>query len=600
MPAMGNVCSGSAILFALLFMPGPAHGRTLRQERKPGFQSERPGGNVADSLLAQLRLLRDRQIKAGSLDSAMRTGLELTAIVGTRDDRIAMAKDWLVLSEVSRRSGDLDGAVSSAKKGILVLKTTGNQEEVTKATFNLLDVLLQAGRMSEFKNRSDEALANCQRTADHDGAAKVLYRQGEGLIRQNRPADALTLLHLAIRESPASLEAQEAAAMRFALARAYAALAQWKPAQAAYKEGITRFPQAPRSFPALYGLEAKIHEGLGDLRSALHCEREQATTRDSAFSSVMAERMANIRMMYEVRSKEVDLEKMMETNGNLQAGLANNEKLMRWLAGIAALFAACVLVFVVLRKKEARTVRRTRMRNAVLSGHAKEMEAKSEDLEQQNLRLSHALLHDPSRLPGMVGSPVSACLHWLNFLLLTQVQQAKTPSASEALGELHRRLATLCLMEEHVAKSGDKGILNLRAHWVAMAAALIKEHGMAGRMDPEFTIAAGEVPQEAMLPMSLLVRELLMVSMAHLAAAGGKSRIMVSLRPLGEYQCELVYTDEAGGINRDSLNSGSLEAVMIHAISKAVNGAIILLKGDHTAFQLTFAPMRQGELRRAS
>jgi two-component sensor histidine kinase len=582
-----------------IFTGEPASARTLRTESQSGiFDGERT--EFADSLVGQLRKLRDCQIRAGSLDSAMLTGLQVTAMNGASSNRVAIAMDWQVLASIGQRTGDLPGAVAAARKAVLILKTTGNQGLIASSTLNLMDLLLEAGRFVEFKHLSEEAQRYYEQGADQAGLARILYRQGESLTKQGRAGDALPLLHKALRESPADLPPQEGARMMFALASANAKLAQWSAARSAFQEGLEKMPDALHTFPSLYELDGSIYEGMGDLKNALRCERAQAAAKESALSTILAERLANIRMMYGVQSTEKDLGTVSAENEQLKAAMASNRALVRWLIAIASLMSIVALAFSLLRVKQLHKVRRTQLRNKVLADHAKEMQVKSLDLERQNLRLSHALMEDPERRHSRPESPSSSAVHWIDLILRTQLAHTASPEIALELAELHRRLAGMALLEEHMGKLGEKGSLNLKAHLTELTASMSKEHGLSGKVGVDLMIASGDMQPENLLPICLLIRELFSLSLANAVASDHRTMVRISLRLLGAQQCELLYTDEAGGITREILGNGSREVAMVQMLAEAVGGNIVLLKGEFTSLQFTFGLSGQDTYRKAS
>lgn len=530
----------------------------------------------------------------------MQTSLRITAINGNSSDRAAMADDWLAMARISKLAGNLDGAVYSAKKAVLIQKTTGNQELITTYTMDLLDILLKAGRWLEFKHLSTEALAICQRTGDRSGQANVLYRQGECLSNQGRFADALPLIHQAIGIAPAALPPREAAMMQFALARANAGMGQWELARAAYNRGISKFPGVQANFTELYGLDAKIYEGMGDLQNALRLERKQAMAKDSSLGASMAERLVNIRTMYEVDSIKRNVSVLTASNKEMQARLQGSGTMLYWLGGLALMLAAGLVFFLVLRSKQSRFLQRSRMRNTVLAGHAKEMQAKTLSLERQNLQLSHALMEEPGRQRPWEAGPGTGTVQWMDLMLRTQLNQSYLPGALQALGALKRRMEAIELLEQHAAKTGATGLFNLKAHLASLSTMVIKDHGLLGRMEVEYNATNGEMHPEEVLPLSLIIRELLSMSAAHAASSGRKAMVRAALRDLGPRQFELLYTDENGGLTRDSLNNGSLEAALLHEYARAIGAGMVLLKGDHTTVQLTFRLAQQCEIRKAS
>ncbi len=600
---MRKFYSWVAVMLLAVALPSTMQARTLYSGRNEGGNANQdprastPSNHgLADTLLNKLRSIRDGQIRSGALDSALRTGLRITEINGTSNDRVAMANDWEVMAKIGHESGDLGQAIACSKKAVLILKTTGNHSMVATSTLHLLDFLLEGGRFSEFKHVSEDALAASKRDGDKAGQARLLFRQGECLNQQGRAVDALPLLHSALRESPTDMNDREAACIRFALARAYAGVAQWEAARAAFDDACNRLPGVPRSMPGLYALNATIYEGLGDLPNALKYERLRTATKDSLLDVARAERLANIQTMYEVGAKDKELTQLKETQGALQVALASGQSDLKMLLLALSVLGLSLLVLILLRVRHSYMVRRTRIRGKVIAGQAQVLQAKSLELERQNLRLSHALMLDDlkNRTPGQDE------MKWVELLLNTQARHTTDQVVAQALNDFHDRIRTLSLLNSNMAKQVGPDKLNLKAHLATMAAAMMEKYGMASQITAEITLPENTLATEDLLALSLLLNELLLLTCSKVETMGCEARIRVTLRQLGRQQCELQYTDEVGGISKATIGNGGMSGELVQAIVRSMGGSLLLLKGEHTTLQVTFDPDRHAALRKAS
>lgn len=595
------------ILFLLLGLPlsasvaFPANGAKEGELAKLKAQIETAQHNSdVDTLLARLRQLRDWQMATGVLDSAMHTGLQITSISGGTADRTAMTADWQVLAKVQRRSGDLAGAIISVKKAILVAKTAANPGLYTRVSMDLLDLLLDAGRFNESKHLEDEVLAACTQAGDQAGQAMVLYRQGERLNRQGRSVDALPILQKALREGQSTLPGRESAMILFAKAKANAQLGQWETAHGSFVEGLELFPQACRTHPELLGLQARISEGQGNLPLALQLERAMVRVQDSLLTNAMAERMAGIRIMYEVRAKEEDAAALRKTNAGVQAALDDEQTTVRWLWVTLGAFSVGFLMLVMLRYGQAQAVKRNRLRSTLIADKAKELQVKSLELERQNLRLSQALMEDEERNRNMAGPAGTGELCWVELLLRTGIEHAPDQDSALALMEVRDRVKALSLLKLHAAKEGGRGNFNLKAHLTALSAVLLRKHGQAGNLTVNFNITDDDLLPEDLLPLSLFIHELMLITLAQVAATGSPGQVQVGLRRFGQQQFELLYTDESGNLSKEHLNTGSIGGDLIQALVRHMSGSIRLLKGDFTTLQFTFEQVGLAEFRKAS
>ncbi|MBZ0205411.1 MAG: hypothetical protein K8H89_03730 [Flavobacteriales bacterium] len=579
--------------------PGLDPAAKLTQLRAESFVAERTGRN--DQLLKSLRSLRDLQIQYGAIDSAMNTCLRVVRISGLSDDRFAMAHDWRSLSIVARRAGDLSGAVAAGKRRVLILKTTGDRELEQRASMELLDLLLESKRYREFKHQSEANLAAFKQERNGAGEAQVLCRQGECLTAQGRPVDALSLLHLALRNRDMLEDKKETARLLFALAKANMDIANWSAARSAFEEAMDLTPTAPTSSPELYGLLAGIHEGMGDLRSALHYERVESRTKDSLFSATKAERAARIQLLYGLRAKDEDMATLRSNNQAAADQLLREKTKTRWSLFLSAGLSVGLLLLVLLRRRELSSVRRTRFKNRLITDRAKEAESKTSELEREIQQLSQALVRASENREELTSRsrPSIDEIRMVEILVKTQARHTTDTNVAKTLGQLQSRIGTLNLINKHLGQADELGILQLKAHFTALADHLVRERGLQGTVQMDIKVD-DEVALDHLLPLSLLFSELIRVSLEHEVTGKKPRTISVGLRHLGQHQCELLYLDEAGAINAEALNNSSLGAELVLAWARALGGSILLLKGEVTAFQYTFEQGASAAMRKAS
>ncbi len=598
------------LLFTVFFGARTAHASSIDPEYPAGeLMRLRAGIHLAeqnertDLLLVELRRLRDLQIQFGAVDSALSTCFRIVDISGFSDDRMAMAKDWQALSMVARRSGDPAGAVAASKRSVLILKTTGDQELENIASLDLLDLLLDSERYAEFKHQSEGMLSGFERQGNVAGQVRVLYRQGEYLTAKNRAADALSLLHSALRSREVLANDQEVARILFAMAKANVEVKNWTSARAAFDEGLQLTPNAPQSTPELYGLLARIHEGMGDLESALHYVRKKSVTKDSLFSAATADRAARMQMLFAVQAKDKSMVDLSEENQAMASLLSVERIKIRWTLVICAALSVGILVLMLLRLRHGTSIRRTRLKNVVITGRAKEVEAKSQELERQNLQLSQALMQAKERrelLTSRVGSGAGE-IQLVDLLVRTQIQHTEDGELNAGLIALHSRIKTMDLVNRILVKAEAVGTIHLKAHFMALVDASLREREMSDKMEVSFELVEDEKDlMDDLLPLSLLVNELLQLSIDHAITSTGTSQISIVLRRLALYQFELLYTDHAGAISGEVLNNGRLGAELVLALAQVMGGAVRLLKSESTSFQFTFEPSVDVAIRRAS
>lgn len=555
-----------------------------------------------DMLVKELRRLRDFQTRFSALDSAMSTSQRIVSLSGTTSDRFAMAADWQALARSSQGTGDLSQAIAAAKRAVLILKTTANKGVRNSATLELLDLLLKAKRYPEFKHLSEEALSDYRSERDLSGQTEILYRQGQCLIEEGQPVDALSLLHLALRNRGAIGNDKLMARVLFALARANAQLSEWSTARSAMDEALQLDPQAPLTAPGLHGLCADIDEGLGDLTAALGCLRQERIVKDSTTSAIVAERMARIQTLYAVRTKDRALEDLQTLHREMTAQLADEKKTAQAALMACTGLSVGIMVLLMLQRSRTNSMRRARLKNSVILRQADEIQTRSTELERQNLQLSQALVRDGvnRQQDADLLHPVGNGIKLIDLLVRTQRKNVQNEQVESAIDALHGRIRALALVSENLGKNGAREKLHLKAHFASLADMLLRENGRLGKISVDLDIPGDKVFLDDLLPLSLLVNELLHISLAHASGQDAPGRIFISLSHIGEHQCELLFSDSNGSMTRDRFKNGSAGADLVQALAGILDGTIMLLKSEVTTFQLTYQPGAAVGLRRAS
>lgn len=555
-----------------------------------------------DILLQELRLLRDLQEQYGAVDSALGTSLRVVDLSGMSEDRSAMANDWHVLARVSLRAGDPAGAVAAGKRRLLILKATQDLELEEQATLDLLDLMLISKRYDEFKHQSEEVRNHFERQKNLAGQARVLYRQAEYLTSKGRPADAISLLHAALRKREMLDHDKEVARIFLALAEANAGIKNWSSALKAFQEAMQLAPNLPDSVPAHYGLLAKIHEGLGELGTALHFLRKEASKKDSISSAISAERTMHMQMLHALQVKEKVMAEL-QTENQAMADQVRTERLkLRGTLLLCAALSVGLLLLILLRFRQIISLRRTRMKNAVIQGRAQQMETKRLELERENLHLSQALVQAKESRSGSGPLAITGMdqIHLVDLLINTHLRQAGDATLAKSLSALQGRIKAMNLVHANLRTADKLGGFRMKAHFTALVNALLSERGLTGTLQVSLDLVEDEADLlEDLLPLSLVVNELLQISLDGAIATGSSTAISISLRRMA-HQYELLYTDHAGAINAEALGNGTLSAELVHAWAAVMNGAILLLKSDVTAFQFTFEPSIPSAMRKAS
>lgn len=548
--------------------------------------------------LKALRQLRDLQVQQGSIDSALDCSLRVVELSGLSTDRQGIADDWRQLVRVSREAGDLRGAIEASKRLLLVLKTMDDPVAQREANLEFLDLLLAAERYDEFR-RQGEALAEAYtRTNDLQGLAQVRFRQGEALVVQGHPADAISLLSSALRHQDLIKDERAIARVWFAMAGAKAAIADWGAAYEAFAKGLDRWPNATKDQPDLYGLRSRIAEGRGNLRDALRLERQALLAKDSLLAAGRADLASRLHVLNDIRSHDRELANLRAEHDAATEHLLLMRNRLRWILAGAILACAGFLVLLVLRIHEHHLIWRTKARRILVSGQIREAESRRDELEERNLMLVQALME--AKTKDEEPASVHGSNHLLQLLVDTLRQQAVDPQQVEVLEEVRSRIAIMDMVQYNLHRSGLPSPPNLRAHFTAVANAVLTEFGRDRKVEVDLQIGQIDEAMEDLLPLSLLLSELLRISLGHGGERIGPCTITVALRRMDSSHLEFLYTDPTGALQANGLDRESLCGAMARTWAAELGGTIRLLSGEATTLQYTFRPRAAAALRQAS
>ncbi len=552
-------------------------------------------------LVGTLRQLRDLQMQYGAIDSALSTGLRVVQLYDISEDRLIMANDWRQLSRAAHRVGDLDGAIKAASRMVLILKTANDETAHANATLYLLDLLSEADRQVDFRHYSAEALKLFQEQGNLLGQTRVYYRQGENLLNGSSAADALTLLHLAMRNRGILDSKPEVARILFSVARAQARLKQWPKAREAFDQAWQLDPEAAGTNPGLFDLAADIRLGQNDLRAALDFQRLASHAKDSLFQAGRAFQAARIQVLYDIHLKDKDNAVLEAENQEAMAQLAALQEKVRWFVILCCLFAGAILFLLLWRANHHRVLRRARMKTKVVRGKVKEIEVERTELAQQNLELSMALQQAQAQVLDSSGlRSASDQTFLLQELLDAWTERFPDQQDSPLITLLRSRINVVTLVRRNLQQFDTLGIVNIKAHFTSLVELVRQECGRPHLLHVNLRIADDDLLREGLMPLSLLFAGLVRLSMEHSIATQRPGTVEVVLHRVGASHCELLYTDQGGAITGESLNKGDLTSSMVLTWARAMKGSIRLLKEEATTFQFTYEPQAAAQLRKAS
>lgn len=579
------------------------------QELTTFLQRERIEAHLAsknkdvEATVTALRHIRDLQAQLGAFDSSLATAIKIVGMSGAVDDRKGMASDWQAMARTYTRLGNFSDAVDAQRRGLLILKTIDDRDLLGAATLDFLDLLLKADRLNEFHRQSESAKELFEKSNDPLGTAHVLLRQGESLIQQKRPADALSILHQAWTSFQTVGSPQDRSRTLFALARSNASLSRWAEARTEFDAAMALESDAVSRDPELLGLDSRIHEGNGDLKAALWSSRAQIRVEDSLLSPTMTERLLQLQAVYASQVSEKDIAQLRETNTTTTSDLS----MARWKSRLAFFTIGALLtlmtIMLAIRRRSIRTAKRMNLKNAVLKNQSDAAIVKNLDLEEQNNRLSQLLSNESEKdaILKEIHERMRNNLEIVNSLLAMQGAYAKDERIDALFRDSRSRIHSMALVHEHIYKVGDLRRVNVKAHVMSLATSVLSNHGVQDRLKVDHHITYERSSLEELIPLSLLLNELLTNSARQVSRTTGEATVSITLRPLGEHRCVLLFTHIGQEAEQYRfLHPDDFGSDLIHTLAKQLNGTIHLLKDEGNTFQMTFEPVEGAQMRLAS
>lgn len=555
-------------------------------------------------LLEAVRQQRDLERSAGAYDQFLLSAIRAVAISEQLTDRRALADDLRWLSEAYDRTGAYDQAVEISRKALFLLRTTGDSAAIGRGILDVMNALVHAGHFNEVLKQGEEALSYYERQGDSLGTALVLMTQGETLLRRGNAVDARTLLNKAERMFRENGDDGSLLRTLISLAQANIELKNWELARKRFDEAtaLQHITGAQQGASLLLHLGSRLEEGTGDMMKALAYQRQASAMEDSLFSERMAERMIGLQALYSARDKDA-LNSQLKVENEAYAGMLSSGRIRSriWMTAML-LFGAAAAGFYLMARRMRRLTIRARLRNQVIQGQSEEIKAKNIELEQQNQRLIESLMdvEEKDVVLKEIHHRVKNNLQIVNTLLRLQGSHLNDPRLDVILGDCQGRVRSMALVHEHIYRCGDLNRVNVKAHVIALAEAVLKQYGLFGKVELDVTVSYDRATLDNLIPLSLLLNELLSNSAKHAFKDRDSGRISIMLRKISSEQCELVFSDDGIGMELNRFfESGSFGLELVRNLAAQLNGTIRLLKGEGTTLQMLFAP-EERTLRKAS
>jgi two-component system, sensor histidine kinase PdtaS len=542
--------------------------------------------------------------RLAAYDDLLQDALIATELSQRIGDARLIAADLQWLTMAYEQLGEFDTAVNMSKKALVTLRTTGDSSVIGKAILEVMNALVKAGRYDEVIRHGEEADRFFEAKDDTIGRCQAKVRSAEGLLARGRYADAVPFFHFAARGMGSSAPAQELARIALGLSEAYCGMGRYNEAHAQLDsaEEHYRSGHMPWRTPRVLALRSRISEGSGDLAGALSFQRQHAALKDSIMNERVAERMAGLSRMYDIRAKEAENEVLRSKNEEHTSEIASARTQGFWWLLVSAVLVGALALLIMMLLRFRKAVRRTMMRNKLINAQAQEITKQNLDLQRQNLRLAETLVSEEEKdmLLREIHHRVKNNLQIVNALLRVQGAHLGDAKVEQLLAECQSRIRSIANVHELLYRAGDVKCVSLSDHITAIADGILGTYGLRDRITLQLRMAQERFPIDTLTPLGLIITELITNSAKYAFGDHSAGSITIELRAVGDH-FELKYSDNGPGPSSQRFFDGTTFGLeLVRTLADQMSGSVRLQEGKEPAIVLVFMNEALPALRAAS
>lgn len=349
-----------------------------------------------------------------NFSASLELHLQLIPLVESLGDELLLARALNSLGIIYSDSEQYDLGKKTFEDARRHAEHLPDRRVLASVLNNLGNLTMKRGNVAEARTYHEQSLKlRLENSADARGVADSRQNLAEVAVAENRPADALELLELAIaahtklnlKRNLANARLTYAAALT-QLHRPQEALAQLESARA-----LTASLGSPAMRERVAQAFATFHESQGDFRSALEWQRKIATAHNEAVGERARQRLERLQAQFDAERRQHQIDTLQRDQTEKAAALSA----ARWqrLGLLAFIGLGFVTAFAVASR--ARTRRRAEQRVLAETRAAKEAAEQADALK--------------SRLVGMVSHDIRGPLH----NVLHSVEEARHETDPAAL-----------------------------------------------------------------------------------------------------------------------------------------------------------------------
>jgi two-component sensor histidine kinase len=540
------------------------------------------------------------ELLCGSREDVLRSSLRALDLSRALGDPRMIALDLRNVSVAFARNGQYAMAEKEARNALAMAVPLKEFDLSAELLHFLVGVLLKNDKLDEAQRVTEEALRLADGSSDERNKALGWADMARVLAAQGKNSDALTILAKSHRSLAKDGTPRDRFNIELEQARVLVAM-QHAGKAGSLLDGLDEYVLTLKEPEALREVDALRYEwALQQGRTDLALERLQRikATDDSLRMAQDGHAMAALRVLHDLERHEKDNAELRASNEQKEVTIAEqrigNRLLMVLVASLIIAIVALVLssIFIL------RIVKRVRLKNAVIRRQHDEIQAKHVELQRQNKRLTETLISEEEKevLLREIHHRIKNNLQVVDSLLGIQMGQHGDPILERGFREAQGRVRSMAMVHETIYKATTSHQNSLHEHLNKLTRSILVTYGVHDRISVQVDIAPIDLPEDQLLPLTLLVNELLTNSVKYAFEGRESGHVHVVLRPAGE-RFELIFSDDGIGKETEAVvgrgHGISFGTELISILAKQLNGELRELRGSGTAISMVFGPLPQ-------
>ncbi len=567
-------------------------------------QAEKAGDLRAEH--AALRLKVQAEQACGLQAEVLRTSLRALDLAKALGDARGMAVDLRDLSMAFRVSGQLDKAEAEARNALAMALPLQDDTLTHELMVFLMDTHMQGGHYTESLRVGEDALRHAEQVADDRMKARIWLQVSRTMLAQHKYSDALPFLTKAARVLGSNGTDKEQFLLQVDHVKAMIGIGRLDQAEKFLADAVMLAGRLRDSHTAkvVLHLRYELASAKGASGEALAYLQRIKVMDDSLHYAQVAQTVAALQVMHAVDQHENDNAALRAVNESKEATIAEVRLGNHMLLVLVAILVVLSVALVLTSRYSLRMVRRMKLKNEVIREQHDQIHAKNLELMRQNMRLSETLVSEEEKevMIREIHHRIKNNLQIVDSLLGIQMGHDGDPQLERQFREAQGRIRSMALVHETIYKATGSHKGPLRDHLEKLSRNILVAFGAHDRISVQVDVTPLDLPEEVLLPLTLLVNELLTNSIKYAFVGRDAGHIHLVVRPAGD-SVELLYSDDGVGTTRSEPKLGAKETSfgmeLVGILARQLNGELRNLRGTGTALSLVFRP-EQKQLRKAS